>query len=314
MFDLPAGHYRSRLADAGDEPVTVVFLGSSRTGGGVRPALVEESVLAATGSKCLAQNLFVPTVGPFGQMVHWQRLLERGIRPDVLVLEICPAWYQFMDGVAPEMQTFSGDRMTWDEVQLVRSYGFPPRTEQDWRAANWNPWFGFRFQLLGMINPNWLPKDVTRHERRSRTDLGWKEPFFVVHEPWRFAEGIELNRPVLHDRMQDLRFDQPPARCFRDLIESCRAHGTVPAAFVTPEATPIRAWYRLDVEARLQKYLSDLRDHNVIVADGRTWLPDVAFSDGHHVLRPWADEYTRRVVNSVVVPAVKRSGRVNAEK
>src|SRR3954469_18586835 len=44
LFDLPAERFRHRVVTANDRPVTIAFLGSSRTGGGIRPAVVEEMV------------------------------------------------------------------------------------------------------------------------------------------------------------------------------------------------------------------------------------------------------------------------------
>src|SRR4051794_6980500 len=48
LFDLPAEPFRQRVATANNRPITAAFLGSSRTGGGIRPAVVEEMVTAET--------------------------------------------------------------------------------------------------------------------------------------------------------------------------------------------------------------------------------------------------------------------------
>ncbi|MSR52951.1 MAG: hypothetical protein EXS09_06625 [Gemmataceae bacterium] len=307
MFDLPAEHFKSRVASAPDpKPLTIVFLGSSRTGYGIRPAVVEERVFAQTGRKCIAHNLHVPANGPIGQRVHWQRLLDRNIRPDIVVLEILPARFSGSDKLAEEMSAFRGDRMTWSEVELVRGYGFPEETEKDWREANMNPWFGFRFQLLAGLQPKWLPNTVTPHERRNEIDLGWKKPFFEKHLPEKYPAAIAGGKAVLFDKMQHSRFDDTAAICFRDLLQSCREHGTVPSAFVTPEGAAFREWYTPRTNEQIRGFVEELKSRGIIVEDGRAWLPDEAFSDGHHAVRTWADEYTRRVTEAVVIPAVRR--------
>jgi hypothetical protein len=320
MFDLPAEHFRSRVEATEGQPITVVFLGSSRTGYGVRPSIVEETVAAESGTKCLAYNLHVLANGPIGQMIHWQRLLDRGLRPDVVVLEICPPRFSTFVEKKPgseepkdpkkkklsdDMVTFRGDRMTRKEVELVQHYGFPEETEDDWREANWNPWFGFRFQLLGMLQPKWLPHNVTHHERRPAADLGWKRPFYEEWRPDKYELAIEANRKLLYERMQNVDFDESPGQCFRDLIRSVQDHGTIAVAFVTPEASVIRAWYPPEVNERIAVFLKELREnYGVTVEDLRAALPDEAFHDGHHAVLWGADEYSREVARAVVKPAV----------
>lgn len=323
MFDLPAEHYKARVEAANGKPISVVFLGSSRTMYGVRPVIVEETVAADAGTPCLAYNLSVLANGPIGEMVHWQRLVDRGMTPDVVVLEICPPRFStFTQNPQPgeepgapkkkklsdDMVTFRGDRMTWNEVQLVQHYGFPDETEIDWRDANWNPWFGFRFQILGMLNPMWLPNNVTHHERRPASDLGWKRPFYERWSPDKYPQAIEANRRLLQERMQNIDFDESPAQCFRDLVKSIKDHGSIPVAFVTPEASVIRAWYPPEVNKRIDGFVQELREQfHIEVVDLRAALPDEAFHDGHHAVLWGADEYSRAVAKAVVVKAVEKA-------
>ena len=78
------------------------------------------------------------------------------------------------------------------------------------------------------------------------------------------------------------------------------------AVWVTPESSKVRAWYSPESEQRLQSLLKDLRTTGAFVVDGRSWLPDEAFIDGHHAARSWSDEYTRQVTRNAVLPAVLR--------
>jgi hypothetical protein len=200
LFDLSAERFRQRAGAADNRPITIAFLGSSRTGGGVRPAVVEEMVSAETGRPCIAYNLHVPGNGPVGELVHWHRLLERGPRPDVVVIEITPSRFASEKGVPDEASLLHGDRLTRPEVRLVRGYGFPADVEGEYREANLNPWFGFRFQMVGILKPRWLPPGVVRHEQRAAADQGWQQPFFVQQIPDHFRAAVEQNRPLLRRR------------------------------------------------------------------------------------------------------------------
>jgi hypothetical protein len=306
LFDLPAERFRQRVATSDDKPITIAFLGSSRTGGGIRPAVVEEMVAAQTGRPCVAYNLHVPGNGPVGELVHWRRLLDRGPRPDVVVIEITPSRFASEKGVPDEVSLLHGDRLTRPELRLVRGYGFRDDVESEYHEANWNPWFGFRFQMTGIVKPRWLPPGVVRHEQRAAADQGWQRPFFVQQNPDHFRAAVEQNRPLLYKPMQEAVFDGPPAAALRELVRSARAGGSSVAVWVTPEGSPIRAWYPDRVNLELAAFLDELRAAGAVAADGRAWLPDEAFSDGHHAVRTWADEYTRTVTRQVVLPAIRR--------
>jgi hypothetical protein len=306
LFDLPAERFRERLANADDHPITIAFLGSSRTGGGIRPAVVEEMVTAATGRPCITYNLHVPGNGPVGELVHWNRLLDRGQRPEVVVVEITPPRFASEEGVPDEASLLHGDRLTRPEVRLVRGYGFPADVESEYREANLNPWFGFRFQLVGILKPRWLPPGVVRHEQRAPIDQGWQRPFFARQNPDHFRAAVEQNRPLLYKPMQEAVFDGAPAAALRELIRTATERGTRVAVWVTPEGSPIRAWYPHRVNRELTDFLTELRASGAVAEDGRAWLPDEAFADGHHAVQAWADEYTRTVTREVVLPAVRR--------
>src|SRR5262249_55044454 len=137
-------------------------------------------------------------------------------------------------------------------------------------------------------------------------DQGWQRPFFLKHNPDHFRAAVEQNRPLLYKPMQEAVFDGPPAAALRELIRSATERGTRVAVWVTPEGSPIRAWYPERVDRELADFLIDLRASGAVAEDGRAWLPDEAFADGHHAVQTWADEYTQTVTREVVLPAVRR--------
>lgn len=311
VFERPADDYKKRIEAAEGKPRTVVFLGSSRTGNGVRPDVAQQEIEAEQLGPCLAHNLHAPRNGPLGQLLHWRRLLDRGLRPDVVVLEITiPGFAE--SGAKEDAGAFGADRMSWDEVQLVQHYGYRDSIERDWWEVNLNPWSGFRFQMMGTWRPTWLPFTARWHEPKSSADLGWKAPRFVTHDPATYPGSLEQTRGLIQFRMEKARFNGPEADAFREIVRSCREHRTVPAVFVTPEGSAVRAWTPAVVEKNLQAFLKELGT-TAVVADGRSWLPDEAFSDGHHAVRAWSGEYTRHLTKAVVIPALRKQEQAEAK-
>ena len=223
MFEVPAHDFRERAA-ASEQPLTVAFLGSSRTGNGIRPVVAQELIAAETGRPCVAHNLHVPGGGPITQLVHWRRLLNRGPRPDVIVIEVCPPWLSMPTGQPVEAGAFRGDRMSRSETELVQVYGFKSDVETERREANFNPWFGHRFQILGRLRPRWLPPGVVRHEPTAKEELGWRMAFFITAPRELHAEALNKTREQFYPPLQMVRDDGPPAK--RCVIWSANAWST----------------------------------------------------------------------------------------
>src|SRR5262249_4041375 len=153
-----------------ERAVTVAFLGSSRTGDGIQPALAEDFIRRQTGRPCVAHSFFVPGNGAVGELVLWKRLLDRGQRLDVVVAEIAPLRFVTAAGQPPDYPAWPAGRMTRSEVRFVQNYGFPADVDDEWEQDNWNPWFGFRIQLLGRVRQKWLPPHTLHLQRLPTTN------------------------------------------------------------------------------------------------------------------------------------------------
>src|SRR3954468_10286472 len=163
LFDAKVMALVARFTST-EEPSRVVVLGSSRTAAAVEPRAMEAAGAADTGRPCVAFNMGLQGDGPISQLVHYRRLRAERVRPDVAVVELLPsafAWY-----LAParnedrpyDATILRPDRLTRAELDTVCEYGFPSDdTRGEWREAAYNPWFGFRFQLLARVQPRWLP-------------------------------------------------------------------------------------------------------------------------------------------------------------
>jgi hypothetical protein len=293
------------------EPTRVVVLGSSRTAAAVEPRAMEAAVAAGTGRPCLAFNMGLQGDGPISQLIHYRRLREAGVRPDVVVVELLPsafAWYS--DPSRNEDRPYDAtilrpDRLTRAELDTVCEYGFPPReTRGEWREATYNPWFGFRFQLLARVQPRWLPPGIVQHRKDIGETGGWGPWDPVPPEIARLR--IEEVRQAYESQLQAIRIAGPHVEAFEDLVRECRRDGVRVAVVVPPEGSTFRAWYSASVQAALTAFQDRLRrEFGVTVLDAREWLPDEAFVDSHHVVRTWARPYTERLAREAVIPNLR---------
>ena len=310
LFDAKLTALVVRFA-SNEEPTRVAILGSSRTAAAVEPEALEATVSAETGRPCVAFNMGLQGDGPICQLVHFRRVRAAGVKPDVVVVELLPsafAWY--FDAERNENRPYDAtvlrpDRLTRVELDAVCTYGFPEvETRGEWRDATFNPWFGFRFQLLARVQPKWLPPGVVQHRRDIGETGGWGPwdpvPPDVVRQ--RTAEVKQAYESQLHA----IRLDGPHVQAFEELLRECRRDGVRVAIVVPPEGSEFRAWYPPPVRAALDEFLARLRrEHGVRVLDARPWLPDVAFADSHHVIRTWARPYTERLAREAVLPVLR---------
>ena len=75
------------------------------------------------------------------------------------------------------------------------------------------------------------------------------------------------------------------------------------ALFLMPEGSPFRAWYRPEVRAELNSYLTRLcHEHGATFLDATLWNADEDFWDGHHLLADGANRFSQRFGRELLEP------------
>lgn len=295
-----------QLAEPVPDRITIIAIGSSRTANAFHPPTVEREVTAATGKPCLAFNAAVLGRGPVFQQLQLRRLLARGIRPDILVVEIVPSLYAAQNGKPSEIGHLRADRLTWEEIQEIARLGYSdPEYRSDWRKAMYNPYFSFRFQLLGLFQPRWTPPEVIAEARAFPDRTGW-QPYTDTVTPEKYRKGLEYARGGHFDHLQKMEVGRAAVEALREVFEICRQERITPVVALVPEGSDFRSWYGPQAKALTKELIAiacDGADGRVI--DARDWLPDDAFADGHHMLHTAAPIYTERLTRELIIPALK---------
>ncbi|HKB06156.1 MAG TPA: hypothetical protein VKD90_28430 [Gemmataceae bacterium] len=283
--------------------VTIVALGSSRTGNAFHPPTVEAEVTAATGRPCLAFNMSLPGSAALTQLLHLRRLLARGIRPDVVVVEVTPAM-----SAVPETFFLRPDRVSRDELDMLTEVGFADdQYRADWWETMLNPWFGLRFQLLARIQPKWMPPGVPRVVRELADPTGWT-PWREVITPEVYRTRLALARHEHYPTLQKMEGPgEVPRRALLEIFAICKREGITAVAVLPPEGSEFRSWYGPGARRAAAELLALARDATGGRAvDSREWLPDSEFVDGHHVHESAAPGFTSRLTREALIPAVQK--------
>jgi hypothetical protein len=280
---------------------TVVMLGTSRTGFAFHAGRVRDRL--APDREVVAFNFGIPASGPVTHLIYLRRLLADGHRPDLLLVEVLPSTLADLPAGPPECHFLSGARLRRDEAAVAAGYGFPAKVRGEWRRSVLVPWYGLRFPLLGRLAPSALPWHLRFNWSRTDDPLGWTTPPTPTVTPEQYAEGLNRAKGEYAAILAVFRPTGGAARALADLLALCRDEGIGVRLVLMPESSGFRAFYPPAAVDQLDRFLRGLcAGYGVGLTDARGWLPDTAFTDGHHLLRPGAEAFSDRLADEVIRP------------
>jgi len=308
----------SRLVDhvrkTPDAPLLLV-LGSSRTQlalqAGRLSATMESGVVVGgkvEHSKALVFNFGMPATGPLMQLTCVRRLLEKGIHPDRLFLEIMPPMLSWQRGDPLEEHMLESSRLSLREVARLWPYYEHPR------RLIWKWWLA---QCLGIhrrgaalkrelaIGLDSQDADCEAYDHLM-DDCGW-QPRIQAIDDERRGELTTMTYDQYAGAMTHFEVSPQISRALFELLAICRIEGIEVTLLLMPEGAPFRALYPPEADERLEQFLAELcREEHADLVDTRRWVDDVDFADGHHVLAHGAEVFTNRFQAEVLGPVLAK--------
>lgn len=298
-----------RLNAAGPQSANVLMLGSSRTGLAFNGKRAESILSHVLQRPVTAFNFGVPASGPVTHLVYLNRLLESGVKPDLLLLEILPSMLADGQGGPLERHWFFADRVTTSEVDTLVQHGFDPSTVRERHVRSvLLPAYTLRFQLLTRVIPSWLPWQVRFDWSRGADECGWGTTQTQFVDPAMRAAGTQRAHNEYAPILASFCPGGPAVGALRELLGTCREKGIPVRLVLMPEGTAFRSWYPPERLAALKTFLGTIAsEFGVSLVDAQNWLPDEAFYDSHHMLAAGADAFTDRITHDTIVPALQES-------
>lgn len=323
MFGDKSLRLRERLAEKSlpdQPPLTVVMLGSSRTAYAFEGKRVEAILEEHLDRQVVAFNFGIPAAGPVTQSIYLNRILDEGVKPDLLLVEVLPsmlaAEYPVLDPKSNtawmkpgplEKNWFFPDRFDLHEIGLAVRYGYERQeVESAWWESVLSPWFALRFQLAGRVIPGWLLWSQRYDFSRGTDECGWGTPMQQVITPQAYRTGVKRARGEYEPVLATWEPGGPSEVAFHDLLRTCRDRRIPVVLVLMPEGTEFQSWYPPQVRQAIDRYIRGIcEEYAIDLVDARSWLPDAAFSDSHHVLRAGAKAFSRRLAESEIVPRLQ---------
>lgn len=297
-FGYKLNRLSEQIAEEPDRPL-LVLLGTSRTGQGVRPGVMPD-LRTADGRKPFVYNFSQVGSGALAELVTLHRLLDAGIRPNWVAVEILPA---LLGRPIDVFDSSSGTcRLNWNDVRLLCRYVDDSfELKRRWLRDQLAPCFAHRFSFMNHYASDSMPwrlrLDHWKHlDRWGWSDIGTdSQPLVLV------PSALEVTRMTYFEDLQHLQIAPMQDHAMRDLIALCRKEGIPALFYLMPEGSLFRSWYAPAVNACINGYLTGLsKELGVPIVDLRTWMEDLYFGDSHHLYRKGASLFSQRFAPEVL--------------
>ena len=247
---------RQTAAEASDRPL-ILTLGSSRMDAAFQAGRLD-GVPGPDGRRLAAYNFSIPGAGPLHEFQYLRDMLDEGIRPDLLVIEVLPPLFS-----APHHHLISeeewgvADWMSLHQFRLMRPYfAGPGRKLGGWIAARLAPAFTYRRALQALMELPMLPPEDRRPVPYVHDRWGCRCPNHLT--PKQRTSCVVMARDYVPS-LNRFRLGDGPRRALRDLLKCCNREHIKVVLVLMPESTEFRGWYRPECLTAMDQMLAQMR-------------------------------------------------------
>jgi hypothetical protein len=301
-----------RRAAGAPRPLTAVMVGSSRTLCGLRDRDLDAPLGRALGRPAAVANFGVSGGGPFNELLTYRRLRRDGVRPDLLLVEVLPAFFSRSFGVdeVDELH-LPPARLRRGDLGLAKRYaaGRRPGLRRAWRLSQLTAACSRRRELVTNVCPDLLPTDLLPEDVRCLDAVLAGPPPAAGRTPELRARLREGARREYAAVLADFRLGGRGCTALRELLADCRRDRVPAALVVMPEGSEFRSWYGPAARVQLRDWLqAQSAEFGAAFVDAREWCADDDFIDGHHLYGPGAIHFTERLGREVILPRLRATG------
>jgi hypothetical protein len=282
-------------------PATIVFLGSSMTANGVNAAMIETPLADNLGRPVVAYNLGINGNGPLAHLVHVQRLLRRGIRPDLVFVEVGPLMCDIAEA-RNDLARFPGNRLEHGDLAILDRHAASPDLHAEWWQAHLVPIHGHRVMMLNQSARVLVPYNERVELWADADTHGWRSrPIPPPAEHRAILLGIEKE---FTERFGRLKMNEDSVNALRELTELLAREQIAAVLVSMPEGPLMRS---LCKPAAIQPVMSEFaaigRKHGFPLIQARAWFGEEAFRDSYHLHEAGACAFTERLLREMTSPS-----------
>jgi hypothetical protein len=315
VFETKARQLERTLARLPQPPTSVLMLGSSITESAFKAKFLEDLLSEKLERPVAVVNMARPGGGPMCDLIWTRRLLDRGIRPTLLLVEISPFLFQAAGDPATskpvDIHLFPAYFLERRDVPILAHYAADAELRRQWWEARLVPSYGHRLTMLSYLARELVPIADQVSSGGDHDGRFWRaappDPPEVRHQK------VEMRVKHLKPILKDFTTGNSSLEALDELLTLLEKTNIGAALVVMPKATEIRRLYHAENLHHFIDAISSLgQRHDCRFLDAFEWLADDMFSDGYHLNTEGADNFSRRLAVELVAPALAAAPAVKA--
>jgi hypothetical protein len=290
------------LEERQPSPATILFMGSSVTVWGVKADLVEEPAAAVLDRRVAAFNLANNGSGPLTQLVYLQRLLRRGIKPDLVVLETSPMMYGDVENPCDTM-LYPPRVLDRRDLDTIERHTRQADLHNNWWQAFLLPAYAHRIPILSQSATIFVRHDDRIDQWVGMDDHGWRR--WEVPPPELHEKNLKRVQVELQARIGKFKLGKHNLAILHETTQLLAANRIPTIMVMMPEGPVFRSIYPPGSLGPFVGEMSALsRQHGMPFVQAREWMDEAKFIDSYHLTHVGATEFTERLVREGILPAL----------
>ena len=275
------------------------------TANGIDASRIEEPLANVMGRPVVCYNLGINGNGPLAHLVHVQRLLRRGIRPDLVCIEVSPLMCDSGE-VKLDIARFPANVLEHRDLETLERHADPPDLRSDWWQAHLLPIYGHRVMILNQSARVLVPFKERVELWKDADEHGWRpRPVPTPTEHRRYLAEVEQE---FKERWARHKIDEIPLNALRELTDLLAKERIKAALVVMPEGPMMRALYRQELAEPVTEVFATMsRKHGFPLIYAREWLDEEHFRDSYHLHKTGAKAFTERLLREGLTPTLANS-------
>jgi hypothetical protein len=312
-FEIKAQRLAQLIARAPRPPAIVIMVGSSVTSNAFKAKELEAFLARKLDRPAVAFNMSSLGSGPLTELVWTRRLLERGIRPDLVCIEVNPVLCNCPD-LPVDADRFPANILSEADLDVVERYSPDADLRRTWQQDRWIPAYRHRLMIL-----NYLAHTLVPCQDQVPTWGGTTDDHFWVALPPRPPEELRQVLPqvkAMHEgNLKQFAPGRSSVQALEELLGLLHAERIRAVVVLVPQGKTLRSLYAAEPLGAFVKRLTQLsREHDCAFLNAFDWLQEDQFGDSLHPTFQGAEVFSTRLAREALLPALAPSARAQRDE